>query len=115
MSKPPRSGAASTVGPYFATNQLKHAGVGKTGGDFGAELADHAVGVGAADVVALEQDLAAAADAHELVADGVEARGGCAGAEHGDGENAEECDVEEALTHARLPGFFARPAHLRRR
>ena len=93
------NGSGEHGGAVLGDEPVEDAAVGQAGGDFGAELVDLAVGVGAADVVALEEDLAAAADAHELVADGVEARGGCAGAEHGDSEDADQCDVEEALTH----------------
>jgi hypothetical protein len=45
------------------------------------EFIAHAVGIRAADVVAFQKNLFAAADAHHLVADFVEARGGIAGAE----------------------------------
>src|ERR1019366_6180258 len=37
--------------------------------DGGAEFGEHAIGIGAADVVALDEDLGAAADAHQLVAE----------------------------------------------
>ena len=59
---------------------------GGPAGELSAELVDHDRRDGAADVVALHQDLAAAALADELVADLVEAGGGVVGAEHGDGE-----------------------------
>jgi hypothetical protein len=43
-------------------------------------------------VIALQQNLIAAADAHHLVADVVEARGGVSGAELGeDGEAQQDC------------------------
>jgi hypothetical protein len=48
------------------------------------EVLDEAGGVGTPDVVAFEQDLSAAAGAHELVTELIEARGGCACAEHGE-------------------------------
>jgi len=64
--------------------------------DGGHEFVAHAVGVGAADVVALEQDLVASADAHELMAEFVEAGGGVSGAgESGDSEG-EQSAVESA-------------------
>src|SRR5581483_826896 len=79
------------------------------------KLGDHAVGVGAANVVALEQDLAAAADTHEFVAESVEARGGSARAEHRHGEETEKRDVEKALTHGRLRGALRHRPWIRTR
>ncbi len=46
--------------------------------------------VGAADVVAFQKNLIAAADAHHLVADFVEAGGGIAGAEESEDGGAEQ-------------------------
>src|ERR1700709_2731968 len=82
LSKPPRMGAARTVAPYLPTNQLRTrasaprplgregCGPGAVGaGELVLQLADHAGGVRAADVVALQQDLGAAADAHHVVTD----------------------------------------------
>src|SRR6185437_7379217 len=74
-----RSGEDSWA--VFADEPIEHAVIGQPGRDFRAEFSNHAVGVRTADVVALEEHLAAAADAHELVAESVEARRGSASAE----------------------------------
>ncbi len=60
------------------------------------EFAAHAVGISAADVVALEQDLAAATDAHQLVAQTVEACPFVAGAEEGKHGQAEQYRLQAA-------------------
>ena len=76
-------------GAVFLHEGLFDQAVAVAAADGGHQFVAHAVGVGAADVVAFEQNLVAAADAHELVADFVEASGGIAGAgqgEHGEGQ-----------------------------
>ena len=72
-------------GSVFLHEGLLYEAVAIAAGDGGHEFVAHAVGIGAADVVAFEQDLAATADAHELMAEFVEASAGIAGA--GEGEN----------------------------
>jgi hypothetical protein len=64
--------------------------------DGGHQFIAHAVGVRASDVIAFEKDLVAAADAHHLVAEFIEARGGIAGAGESEEGEAEESAVEEA-------------------
>ena len=67
-------GAASTVGPYFATNQLKMLVSPPPPATCARKLADHAVRIGAANVIALQKDLTAAANADHLVTDAGELR-----------------------------------------
>ncbi len=85
-------GSGEDGGAVLGGEPLEDGFVGGSGGDLGVEFADHDGGVGAADVVALDQDLAAAAGADELVADAVVL--GAGGADHGDGDEAEEGDLE---------------------
>ncbi|MFZ0953869.1 MAG: hypothetical protein WAN17_16480, partial [Candidatus Sulfotelmatobacter sp.] len=59
-------------------------------GDCGHEFVAHAVGSGAADVVAFQKNLFAAADAHHAMADFVEARGGISSAEKNEDGEAEQ-------------------------
>jgi len=54
------------------------------------KLVAHAVGGGAADVVAFQKNLIAAADAHHLMADFVKARGGIAGTEEREDSGAQQ-------------------------
>ena len=79
-SNPVAVGAASTVGPVFLHEGLLDKAVAVATRDGGHEFVAHAVGIGAADVVAFEQNLAAAADAHQLMAELVETSAGIAGA-----------------------------------
>ncbi len=102
-SKPPRTGSARTMGPYLAAKNLKTGASDGAGVELGVQVGDLTGGVGAADVVALEQDLAAAAGAHEVVAEAVEAGRGRAGAEHGEGDEDDENELEGALIHGDLP------------
>jgi len=53
----------------------------------GHQFVAHAIGIGAAHVIAFEKNLVAAANAHHLMAKFVEARGGISGADESeDGE-----------------------------
>jgi hypothetical protein len=70
--------------------------------DGGHELVAHAVGIGAADVVALEQNLVASADAHQLMADFVKAGSGISGAGKGEDGDGQECAVEGAADDGML-------------
>ena len=68
-----------------------------TRGELLVEFVDHAGGVGAADVVAFEEYLAAAAGAHHVVADPLVAfGGGVSSAQHDHGEAADEDGLKEA-------------------
>ena len=73
------------------------------GGKLRMQLADHYRRVRATDMVAFEQNLAATARAHQLMAETVEARLACA--EHRDGNDAQQ----NALHHAR-PENWASPS-----
>ena len=95
-SKPVVVGAASTVGPYFCTNACSTRLSLSPRVTAAMQFVAHAVGVGAADVVAFEQDLSAAADAHELMAEFVEASGGVAGAGEGEHSGSQDRAVEDA-------------------
>jgi hypothetical protein len=61
---------------------LQHKIVAVAALDAGHKLLAHAIGVSAADVIALDEHLVAAAHAHERVAEAIETRIGIAGA-HG--------------------------------
>ena len=113
VSKPPRTGSARAMGPYLTVKNLKTGGVGGAGIELGVQVGDLAGGVGAAYVVALEQDLAAAAGAHEVVAEAAEAGRGVAGAEHGEGDEDDEDELEGALIHGDAPGDAAIRAEYR--
>jgi hypothetical protein len=71
--------------------------VAVTAADGGHELVAHVVGVGTADVIAFEQDLIAAADAHHLMAEFVEAGGGIASAGEGENGEGEDRAVQETV------------------
>jgi len=94
-------GGGEDRGSVFLDEGLLDEAVAVAAGDGGHEFVAHAVGVGTADVVAFEQDLAASADAHELMAELSEARARVAGAgededrggEYGAVESAEESRV----------------------
>ena len=60
------------------------------------QLVAHAVGIGTADVIALEQELPAAADAHQLVADFGETRGRIAGTGEGENGRSQHSAVDSA-------------------
>ena len=77
--KPSAGGAASEVGPYFSHKGGKDRLVAVAPVDAGHQFLAHPIGVWAADVVALQQELVAAAAAHDLVAQLVEARAGICG------------------------------------
>ena len=64
--------------------------VAVSAGDGSHEFVAHAVGSGAADVVAFQKNLFAAADAHHAMSDFVEAGGGISGAEKGEDGEAEQ-------------------------
>src|SRR5579875_1360427 len=68
----------------------------------GAQLVDHAIRIGAADVVAFQQDFSAAARAHQLVAERIEAGGGSAGTEHGERGDENDGELEDTLRHSVL-------------
>src|SRR5215471_4332484 len=72
-------------GPIFLHESLFNQAITIASADGGHEFVTHHVGIGAAHVVALEQDLSAGADAHQLMAEFAEARAGIAGA--GEGEH----------------------------
>ena len=76
-------GRGEDRGAVFLHEGLLDEAVAVSAGDGGHEFVAHAVGIGAADVVALEQDLSATADAHQLMAELVEASAGIAGAGEG--------------------------------
>ncbi len=71
-------------GAVFLHEALLDQAVAVSARDRGHEFVAHAVGIGAADVIAFQKNLVAAADAHHLVADFVEAGGGVSGAEEGE-------------------------------
>jgi len=73
----------------LAAEGLFDQAVAVSAGQAGHEFVAHAVGVWAADVVALQQNLMAAADAHQLVAKFAEAGGWIAGAHQGKNSDGE--------------------------
>ncbi len=83
-------------GAVFLHEGLLDQAVAVAAGDGGHQFVAHAVGVGAADVVAFEQNLVAAADAHQLVAEIVEAGSGIAGADEGEDGEPEQATMESA-------------------
>jgi hypothetical protein len=95
-SKPTGGGGGEDGGSVFLHERLLDQAVAVAAADGGHQFVAHAVGVGAADVVALQQNLVAAADAHHLMADFVEARGRVAGAEQGEDGEGEQAAVEAA-------------------
>ena len=70
----------------------------------GHQLVAHAVGVLAADVIALQQNLVAAAHAHQLMAQLVEARVGV-GAKEEHGERGEQRELRNAAEQFRVSSF----------
>ena len=66
--KPVVLGAATTVVPYFCMNDCRARSSLSPRSSAAIEFAAHAVGVLAAYVIALQQNLAAAADAHQVMA-----------------------------------------------
>src|SRR5579872_1411304 len=82
--------------PVFLHEGLFDEAVAIAAGDGGHEFVAHAVGVGAADVVAFEKNLVAAADAHELVAEFVEACGRIAGSHEREDGETEDAALEQA-------------------
>ena len=89
--KPVVLGAATTVGAVLLNERLQGEIVVVAAIECGCEFAAHAVGVLAADVIALEQDLVAAADAHQVMAQVVEA-----GVVIADAQECEQSDHEQA-------------------
>src|ERR1700683_4762797 len=75
----------------FLYESWLHQAVPIPAADGGHKFISHAIGIGAADMVTLQQNLVAAANAHELMTDFVEAGRGIAGAgEHEDGERYQQ-------------------------
>ena len=74
---------------------LQHQGIAVAALDAGNQLVAHALGVGAADMVAFQQNLVAAAHAHQAVSQFVEA-GVAVGAEEGDGQQCDEQELGDA-------------------
>src|SRR5882757_8364814 len=68
-------GSSEDGGTVLGGEPVEDAGFCASRGKLLAEFVDHAAGIGAADVIALQQDLAAATGAHHLVADVIEAVG----------------------------------------
>ncbi len=64
--------------------------------DGGHQFVAHAIGTGTADVIAFKKNLVAAADAHHLVAEIGEARGGIAGAGEGEDRESEDAALQES-------------------
>ena len=95
-SKPVVGGGGEDRGSVFLHEGLFDQAVAVAAVDGGHQFVAHAVGVGAADVIAFEKNLVAAADAHHLVAEFVEARGGIAGAGEGEDGETEQAAVQEA-------------------
>jgi len=83
-------------GSVFLYEALLDQAVAIAAGDCGHQFVAHAVGVGAADVIAFEEDLIAAANAHQLMAEILEARGGIAGADKGEDGEAKRDAVQGA-------------------
>jgi hypothetical protein len=85
-----RRGGRENGGPVLLYEGLLDKAVAVSTSDRGHEFIAHGVGIGAADVVAFKQNLAATADAHQLMAELIEASAGIACARkggNGDGEN----------------------------
>jgi hypothetical protein len=97
-------GGGKDRGAVFLDERLLHQAVAIAAGNGGHEFVAHAIGIGAADVVAFEQDLAAAADAHQLVADFLETGGRIAGT--GESENSE--GEQDAVESAAEDGMWGR-------
>ena len=74
------------MGPYFWTKACSTRLSLSPRIDRCHEFVAHAVGIRAADVVAFQKNLVAAADAHHLMADFIEARGRIAAPRGEDGE-----------------------------
>ncbi len=102
MSKPPRTGEAEGDGAVLGGEELEDLSVGGAGVELGVQVGNLSGGVGAADVVAFEQDLAAAARAHELMTDVRKVGCWVAGAKHGEGDEDDEDELEGALIHGVL-------------
>ena len=83
-------------GPVFLYEGLLDKAVAVSTSDGGHEFVAHAVGIRAADVVAFKQNLSAAADAHQLVAELVETSAGIAGA----GEDRDHSGEDRAVQPA---------------
>lgn len=77
-------------GSIFLHEALLDQAVTVSARDCGHEFVAHAVGSRAADVVAFQENLFAAADAHHLVTDFVEAGGGISGSEKSEDGEAEQ-------------------------
>jgi hypothetical protein len=75
------------------------------------EFVAHAVGRRAANVVAFQKNLVAAADAHHLVADFVEACGGVSGADQSEDRGAEQKGLRELATGSGRLRFRIRVCH----
>ncbi len=93
--KPVVVGAASTVLPYFCTKLCSTSESLSPRSMPGRQLVAHAIGVRAADVIALQQHLVAAAHAHQLMAELVEARVGV-GAHEQHGQQRDQRELRDA-------------------
>ncbi len=95
-----RSGGRGQHGVAVLLHEaLQDQGIAVAALDAGNQLIAHAFGIGAAYMVALQQNLIAAAHAHQAVAQFVKARVGV-GAEKGDGQQRNEQDLGNAKFRA---------------
>ncbi len=100
--KPVVVGAASTVAPYFCTKLCSTSESLSPRSRPARQFVAHALGVGAADVVALQQNLIATAHAHQPVPELIEARVGI-GAEEEHRQQRDQQELDDAKF--RVPSF----------
>ncbi len=86
-------GGGENGGAVLVGEPGEDAFVGETSIKLCVQVLDEAGGVGAADMVAFEQYLSAAAGAHQLVTQLVESGRGCSRAEHGERGSDEDDDL----------------------
>ncbi len=90
------SGSGEDGRPVFLNESLFDQAVAVAAGDSSHQFVAHHVGVGAADMVTFEEDLIAAADAHQLMAELFESRRGITGAGEGTDGDAEQGALQRA-------------------
>jgi hypothetical protein len=107
-----RGGRGQYRGAVFLNERLLDQAVAVSALDRGHEFGAHAVGGRAADVIAFQKNLIAAADAHHLMADFVKAGSGIASADQGEDGGDEKDGVGEfaasgllAQARTKIPRF----------